>query len=321
MAAGHIGPGSTVALTGATGFIGRHLLRELTKRGYRCRVLLRRPLDFELDCASAVIGDLAHPQNLSTALAGADAVVHSAGVAQGVSGLPEADHRSLNAEATRSLALAAQRARVKRFIFLSSIRAQTGPVAEQVVSEDHAPAPTDAYGRSKLEAEQALAELTMDWVALRPVLVYGPGMKGNLAALVRLARLPYPLPLGGLTAKRSLLSVENLVDAVDMLLAAPETLRRPLIVADPEPLTVPAMVAAMRRGLGRRPGLITVPAPLLKFALICARRPDWYDRLASPLVADPSALMRMGWAPKLSTEAGLQFLMRTASAGEGGHAA
>jgi nucleoside-diphosphate-sugar epimerase len=319
MAAGQTGPGSTIALTGATGFIGRHLLRELTERGYRCRVLLRRPVDFDLDCASAVIGDLAQPQNLSTALAGADAVVHSAGVAQGVSGLPEADHRSLNAEATRNLALAAQRARVKRFIFLSSIRAQIGPMAGAVVSENHAPAPTDAYGRSKLEAEQALAELEMDWVALRPVLVYGQGMKGNLATLAKLARSPYPLPLGGLKAQRSLLSVDNLVDAVDTVLAAPGPLRRPLIVADPEPMTVPAMVAAMRRGLGRTPGLISIPAPLLKLALKWAKRPEWYDRLASPLVADPSALMRIGWSPKLSTETGLQLLMR--SGAEGDHAA
>jgi nucleoside-diphosphate-sugar epimerase len=217
------------------------------------------------------------------------------------------------------LALAAQRARVKRFIFLSSIRAQIGPMAGAVVSENHAPAPTDAYGRSKLEAEQALAELEMDWVALRPVLVYGQGMKGNLATLAKLARSPYPLPLGGLKAQRSLLSVDNLVDAVDTVLAAPGPLRRPLIVADPEPMTVPAMVAAMRRGLGRTPGLISVPAPLLKLALKWAKRPEWYDRLASPLVADPSALMRIGWSPKLSTETGLQLLMR--SGAEGDHAA
>jgi nucleoside-diphosphate-sugar epimerase len=307
---GQSGSGALIAITGATGFIGRHLLRELPKRGYRCRILLRRPVEIQLDCASAVIGDLTRPQNLSAALAGVDAVVHSAGVPHGMSGLPEADHRILNAEATRNLARAAQRARAKRFVFLSSIRAQTGPMAEGVVTEDQPPAPTDAYGRSKLEAERGLAELEMDWVALRPVLVYGQDVKGNFAALVRLARSPYPLPLGGLNAQRSLLSVDNLVDAVDAVLAAPAPLRRPFIVADLEALPVPGMIAAMRQGMGRYPGLISLPAPLLKLALQAAGRQEWYERLACPLVVDPSALLGIGWSPRVSTEAGLRALMK-----------
>ena len=146
-----------VALTGATGFIGRHLLRELPKRGYRLRVLLRRPTEVPLESASAVIGDLARPQNMSEALAGVDAVIHSAGLAHAMSGLPEDDYRLLNTDATVHLAQAAQRAGVRRFVFLSSIRAQCGPVAERVLTEDMEPQPTDAYGRSKLAAEQGLA--------------------------------------------------------------------------------------------------------------------------------------------------------------------
>jgi UDP-glucose 4-epimerase len=302
--------GPLIALTGATGFIGRHLLHELPSRGYRIRVLLRRPVDMQLNCASAVIGDLSRPQNLSAALAGVDAVVHSAGVPHGMSGLPEADHRILNAEATRNLARAAQKARVKRFVFLSSIRAQTGPAAEGVLTEDQPPAPTDAYGRSKLEAEQGLAALDLDWVALRPVLVYGRGMAGNLAALAELARSRYPLPLSGLKARRSLLSVDNLVDAVAIVLAAPEPLRRALIVADREALTVGDMISAMRQALGRSPGLLPVPAPLLKLALSALGRSAWYERLACPLVANPSALSALGWTPRVSTPAGLHALMR-----------
>ena len=303
--------GPLIALTGATGFIGRHVLREMPKRGYRFRVLLRRPVDIPLDCASAVIGDLARPQNLSAALAGVDAVVHSAGVSQGVSGLPDADHRILNAEATHHLARAAQAARVKRFVFLSSIRAQTGPTAEGLLTEDRPATPTDAYGRSKLEAERRLAELDIDWVSLRPVLVYGQGMQGNFAALVRLARSPYPLPFGTLKARRSLLSVDNLVDAIAAVVMAPSPLRRPFIVADQEALSVPQMIAAMRGGLGRRANLVPLPAPLLKLALHTARRTEWYERLACPLVVDPSQLSRLGWTPRVSTEAGLCALMNS----------
>jgi UDP-glucose 4-epimerase len=125
--------------------------------------------------------------------------------------------------------------------------------------------------------------------------------------------MPYPLPLGGLTARRSLLSVENLAAAIDTVLVAPAPLRRPFIVADPEALTVPEMIAAMRRGLGRSPGLVPVPAALLKLGLAIAGRPDWYERLAQPLVADPSALVELGWQPQVSSRRGLETLMSAAA--------
>jgi UDP-glucose 4-epimerase len=235
-------------------------------------VLLRRPSVVPMAAASAVVGDLARPQNMAAALADVDAVIHSAGLAHAMSGLPEDDYRLLNTEATIGLARAAQRAGARRFVFLSSIRAQSGPTADHTLTEELAPQPTEAYGRSKLAAEQGLAELALDWVALRLVLVYGAGVKGNMAQLLRFARMPYPLPLGALKAPRSLLALDNLVAAVDAVLAAPQPLRRPLIVADPEPLTIPEMIAAMRQGLGRRPGLIPVPPRLIEMALRTAGR-------------------------------------------------
>jgi nucleoside-diphosphate-sugar epimerase len=306
-----------IALTGGTGFIGQYVLRALTARGYRLRALLRRPTTLPMECASAVVGDLARPQNMSAALAGVDAVIHSAALSPTMSGAPEDDHRVLDTEATVRLARAAERAGVRRFIFLSAIRAQSGPTADRVLTEDLEPKPTDAYGRSKLAAEHGLAELGGDWVALRLALVYGPGAKGNIASLMRLARSPYPLPLGGLTSRRSLLSLENLVAALECVLATPQPLRRPLIVADPQALTVPEMIAAMRRGLGRRPHLIRVPDALLKAALDVVRRPDIYLRLSGDLIADPAALKGLGWVPPVSTAQGLERLMR-AGATSGG---
>jgi nucleoside-diphosphate-sugar epimerase len=305
--------GPLIALTGATGFIGRHLLRELPRRGFRLRVLLRRPTELPAECASAVVGDLARPMNMAAALADVDAVIHSAGLAHAMTGVPQDDYRVLNTEATVGLARAAQRASARRFVFLSSIRAQSGPTAPHVLTEDLPAQPTDAYGQSKLAAEQGLATLDLDWVALRPVLVYGPGVKGNVAALVRLARTPYPLPLGGLAAKRSLIAVDNLVDAIETVLSAPAPLRRPLIVADAEPLTVAEMIAALRAGLGRRPGLIPVPARVLALALGAAGRAEWYERLAGALVADASALGALGWAPRIAPRAGLAALARQES--------
>jgi nucleoside-diphosphate-sugar epimerase len=299
-----------VALTGATGFIGQYLLKELPSRGYRLRVLLRRPTILPEGCASAVIGDLAKPYNMAEALSGVDAVIHSAGIASTMSGLPEDDYRLFNTEATVKFARAAERARVKRFVFLSSIRAQSGPTADGVLTEERTPQPTDAYGRSKLAAEQGLAETALDWVALRLALVYGPGVEGNMARLIKLARSPYPLPLAGLKAEHSLLALDNLVEAVDKVLAAQEPLKRPLIVADPKALTLGAIIAAMRQGLGRRAALFYVPKPLLKTALRAAGHKECYEPLFGSLVADPSALTRLNWVPPVETAAGLAALVR-----------
>jgi nucleoside-diphosphate-sugar epimerase len=297
-----------VALTGATGFIGQHLLKGLSARGYRLRVLLRRPTMLPEGCASVLIGDLAKPYNMSEALADVDAVIHSAGIPHAMSGLPKDDYRLLNTEATLRFARAAERARVKRFVFLSSVRAQAGPTAEAVLTEDRAPEPTDAYGRSKLEAEKGLAETGLDWTALRLALVYGRGAQGNVARLVKLARSPYPLPLAGLKARHSLLALDNLIEAVDRILAAPAPLRRPFIVADPQPLTIGEIVAALRQGLGRRAGLFYVPRPMLKAALRAAGQGAGSEPLFGSLVADPSALRSLDWAPPVATQQGLAAL-------------
>ena len=299
-----------VALTGATGFIGRHLLNELSNRGYRMRVLLRRPTMMPEGCASVLIGDLAKPYNMSEALADVDAVIHTAGIPHAMSGLPEDDYRLLNTEATIRFARAAERARVKRFVFLSSIRAQSGPTAAGVLTEAREPAPTDAYGRSKLEAERGLAETGLDWTALRLALVYGPGAQGNVARLIKLAQSPYPLPLAGLKAQHSLLGLDNLVDAVDRILSAPAPLKRPFIVADPKPVTVGEIVAALRRGLGRRAGLFYVPRPMLRAALRAAGQSANTEPLFGSLVADPTALRSLDWTPPVATQQGLASLAR-----------
>jgi nucleoside-diphosphate-sugar epimerase len=302
-----------LALTGSTGFIGQHLLRELPKRGFRLRVLLRRPTSLPTNTASAVIGDIARPQNMAAALQDVDAVIHSAGLAQAMSGVPEDDYRVINTEATINLARAARRAGAKRFIFLSSIRAQCGPTADGVLTEDVEPSPTDPYGRSKLAAERGLAELDIDWVSLRAALVYGPGVTGNMAQLMRWARSPFPLPFAGLRARRSLLAVENLLAAIETLLKTSEPLRRPFIVADPRALTVGEMIAAMRQGLGRRPHVFWLPSALLALSSSAAGREQMYERLSGSLVVDPAALMGIGWTPPLTSETGLARLMQPQS--------
>lgn len=297
-----------ILLTGASGFVGRHLLRDLAARGYRVRTAGRTATPAGPGVEHVAIGDLGAPIDWQPLLDGVDHVVHSAGLAHADGDIPEERYQQVNTQATLALARAAQAAGVRRFVFLSSIRAQSGPIGSKPLTEADTPAPTDAYGRSKLAAEQGLAGLDLDWVALRPVLVYGPGVKANMAALLKLARLPVPLPLGALSAKRSLLAIENLTDAVAFALTETCPARRSYIVADPEPLSVAQMLAAMRAGLGRGSGLIPVPSALLALAARLAGRSGAYERLANGLVASPAALIKAGWQPPAETKAALARL-------------
>jgi UDP-glucose 4-epimerase len=294
-----------IALTGATGFIGRSLVRALLERGYRVRILLRRPSETPLECSSAVIGDLSRLRNMKDAFADADFVIHTAGVAHAMSGVPDDDYRTLNTEATIELARSAQSKGVKRFIFLSSVRAQCGPSSATILSEDDEPRPIDAYGRSKLAAEQGLARFDMDWVALRLPLTYGAGVKGNFARLARLADTPYPLPVGALTARRSILSLENLTSAIALVLGSAQPLRRTLLVADPEPVSLPELVRILREARGRGAGLLPVPQGLLRLALQALGRAEEYARLAEPLIVSTERLHALGWLPAVTTREGL----------------
>jgi len=293
-----------IALTGATGFIGRALVREFLARGYRVRVLLRRPSAVPIECSSAVIGDLARLRNMKDAFQDADFVIHTAGVAHAMSGVPEDDYRTLNTEATLNLARAAQASGVKRFVFLSSVRAQSGPSSRSILTEDDRPDPIDAYGRSKLAAEEGLATLDLDWVALRLPLTYGPGVKGNFARLTRLARSNFPLPIGSLTAKRSILSLQNLTSAIECVLAAP-SLRRPLLVADPAPVSLPELVGILREASGRRRNVFPLPNSILKLALSALGRAEEYARVAEPLLVSHAKLQSLGWTPVLGTREAL----------------
>jgi nucleoside-diphosphate-sugar epimerase len=302
-----------VALTGGTGFIGQYLVRELPKRAHRVRVLLRRPAAMPSNVTTAMIGDLRHPQDLAAALEGADAVIHCAGIAH-TSGVPEEDYQAINTAGTVALAKAAKQSGVGRFVFLSSVRAQCGPTADAALTESDEPRPTDPYGKSKLAAERGLAEVDLDSVSLRPVLVYGPGVKANMAQLIKLARSPLPLPLESIAARRSLLSLENLLAAIETVLTASKAPRRAYLVAEREALTVSQMIAAMRDGMGRKANMFSFPPSVLQALSRAVGQREAFGRLAGSLVADASSLMSLGWNPVVDTTSGLRRLMVQAQA-------
>ncbi len=295
--------GPLVFLTGASGFVGRHVAQALLDAGFRVRAGLRKASpSLPRGVEPFAIADLSRPQDWTAALAGVDSVVHGAGIAHAGPGIPDAAYDRVNRAATLELADAAA-GRVRRFVFLSSIRAQSGPSSDHVLSEDDPPAPTDAYGRSKLAAEEALAQLALSATALRPVVVYGEGVGGNFGQLLRLARLPLPLPFGALDAKRSVLGVDNLAEAVVFALQSPGPLQGPLIVADPQPVTLAELIAGMRRAMGRRPLLAPVPQEALKIALSAIGSGDLWTRLGGAMAADPARLLSLGWSPPSATTA------------------
>lgn len=304
-----------ILVTGASGFVGPHVVTALIRAGYRPRLAQRRPQPVPAGAEAIVTGDFSSTSDWRAALEGVDHVVHMAGLAHAGPGLDEALYRRINTEATLELAHAAERAGVQRFVYLSSIKALTDAFDGAPLTEEMQPAPGDAYGRSKLAAEQGLAGLDLDWVALRPVLIYGPGVKANMAALLRLARLPMPLPFGGLEAPRSLLAVENLASAILFALTPACPGRQCYALSDPEPISVSEMLAAMRSGLGRGPALLPVPEALLRRLARLAGREETFLKLAGSLVARPVRLLNAGWRPQVETKAALARLAASSRAG------
>lgn len=300
-----------ILVTGASGFVGRALVADLAKAGHSVRAAMRQPADiFPRSVEAVAVSDLTRPVEWRALLKDMETVVHLAGIAHAGPGIAEDAYDRVNRLATEELAGAVKAGRLRHLIFMSSIRAQSGPASNTVLREDDAALPTDAYGRSKLAAEDAVRSAGVPFTILRPVLIYGQGVKGNLARLIQIARSPWPLPLGLCRNRRSMLSRQNLIDAIHLALTAPAALNQTCIVADPEPLTLAEIVAALRAGLGRSPGLVPVPAAVIAAAAKAMGREEEWQRLGGSLVAEPTRLLNLGWKPTVATRDGLAALTR-----------
>lgn len=285
---------SVILVTGATGFVGLELVAALKADGIAVLAPPRRSIDLTTD------------QDWTPWLAGVSAVIHLAGIAH-TDGIDDAIYDQVNHRATARLAEACAKARVK-LVFVSSIRAQSGPTSDDVLDETMPPAPTDAYGRSKWAAEQAIISSGARFSILRPVLVIGPAVKGNLALLTKLARLPMPLPFASLKAHRSLVAIDDLITAIRLCLDNPATDGKTYIVAHPQPLTLPQMLAALREGMGRRPGLLPFSTSMFELLFSLIGRADQWQRLGGALEVDPAKLLAAGWTPRTPPQEALRQL-------------
>lgn len=300
-----------VLVTGASGFIGRAVVAAFAKDGNMVRAAVRAVPQppFDKGVVPIIHPDLTDPIDWQPLLAGIDIVIHLGGIAHIGGGVGPAVYDRVNRLATEQLAQAAAKAAVRRFVFVSSIRAQSGPSAGHDLTERDSECPIDPYGRSKLAAEQAVRSSGVPFTILRPVLLYGLGVKGNFATLLRIARSSWPLPLQSFGNRRSLLGIENFISAITFALDAPNTLGETYIVADPGMApSLAEMMVTLRKAQGRVARLFPMPTAALSVPLRLLGRGDLWQRIGGDLQADPGKLISAGWRPKHSTKDGLTAL-------------
>lgn len=302
-------------ITGGTGFVGAALIE-------------RAKVDscFEI-CASVRTGqqvsgvrtyqvpDLSATTSWTAALDGVEVVIHTAArvhIMHDASSDPLREFREINVEGTLNLARQAAAAGVRRFIFISSVKVN-GESTEPgyAFKPDDKPNPHDPYGISKMEAEAALLPLgeqgQMDVVIIRPVLVYGPGVKGNFLSMMRWLNRGVPLPLGAIKNMRSLVGIDNLVDLIVICIDHPLAANQIFLVSDREDLSTTQLLTKLSIALHKPSRLVPIPSYLIGHVAKLVGRNDIFKRLCGSLQVDTSKTHELlGWTPKVSVDQGLR---------------
>lgn len=298
-----------IAVTGASGFVGRAVCAEVLHKGHIAIPLVRRPAGFANE---VVIGDISREASPQV---DADAVIHLAARAHVMNDDPataEQAYMEANVEGTRHAIDMAKAGGARRFVFVSSIKAlgersQPG----KPLTERDTPAPEDAYGRSKLAAERLAQDMTsrlgMELVIVRPPLVYGPGVKGNFATLIRLSCLGLPLPIGSINNQRSMISLANLANLLVHVAVHPAAAGRTVLASDLHDVSTPELVRAIADAAKRKAHIVPFPLGPMSFLAGMLGKGDMFSRLAGNLQVDGrGTLNELEWVPVQTVEDGIR---------------
>ena len=306
-----------IALTGGAGFLGSSLLGTAIDKKIRC---FGRNKPSSVLESSFYQGEINSITNYSAFVKDVDCVIHCAArvhVMNDSSCDPLADFREVNTYGTLNLARQAADAGVKRFIFISSIKVSgEGTTLNLPYKSSDEPCPVDPYGISKYEAEVGLKEIAletgMEVVIIRPVLVYGPDVKANFLNMMKWLNKNIPLPLGAIHNKRSLVSLDNLVDLIVTCIDHPKAANETFLVSDDRDVSTTELLQLLGSALGKRPLLLPVPMGAINFVAKLLGKSDFSQRLCGSLQVDINYTKEtLGWKPPHSLE---QSLLKTANA-------
>ena len=315
---------SKVCVTGATGFVGGAVCAAL--RQTACvRAVVRSINSVDLPPGVEIAeAELSSGNGWVAALAGVTCVVHCAArvhIVKEQSSDPLAEFRRVNVFGTLQFARQAAASGVKRFVFLSSIKVNGESTSDnEPFRENDRPAPIDPYGISKMEAEQGLRDIAletgMELVIIRPPLVYGPGVKANFLAMMRWLSKGVPLPLGAIYNKRSLVSLDNLVDFIVTCIDHPAAVNQTFLVSDDEDVSTTELLRRMGAALGRPARLLAVPVWFLETASAMLGQHDLSQRLCGNLQVDiVKAKHLLNWSPRKNLDEGLRVTAKHFLAG------
>lgn len=306
---------TTIAVTGANGFVGSALLAELKRRGYGVRGIFRSGSADD----TAEVGDIGPGTDWTAALAGVDVVIHCAArvhVMQDDATDPLAEFRHVNSEGTRCLAMQAAECGVQRLVFVSTIKVNGEATGSPQGSREKftafdTPDPADPYAISKWEAETLLREVAantgLEIVVVRPPLAYGPGVGGNFRSLITAVDRGWPLPFGRVDNRRSLVALPNLVDLLAVCATHRDAAGQTFLVSDGDDLSTPELARRLARAIGRSARILPVPVSLLRLAGKLTGQGGKVDRLIGSLQVDiDHTSQKLQWQPKTSVDEGLR---------------
>lgn len=306
----------SILVTGADGFVGGYLCEQLLLKGFRVKAAVCK----KFRCGSVPLGvevveiePIGFDTDWTTAIDGVNIVIHLAARVHAVKDAaadPLVEYRRVNTHGTETLAKAAQMYGVRRFIYMSSVKVN-GEGRNTPYTENDVPQPEDSYGISKFEAEQILREISirsgLEFVILRPTLIYGPKVRANFLKLMRIVSSGFPIPFGSINNLRHFVYIGNCVDATIACIDHPKAVGETFLVSDDRRVSTGELVRLLALFMGVKPRLFPFPVSILKTIGDLLGKKDEVIRMLCSLYIDNSKIKKtLGWEPPYSIEEGIR---------------